>query len=93
MPERVWADGFGNAIFLRQILDNQEDHLPCEACTTAVEEDCVGELGFYVGVQSGSVDVLEEDFQAAVANRHEAFFAPFAENAQETVFFVYITDL
>ena len=50
MPERVRTDGFGNAISLRQVLDNQEDHLSGQSCTTAVEENGVGEFWLYVDV-------------------------------------------
>ena len=45
MPESVWADGLSDAVFLGQVLDNQENHLTCKACATAVEENGVGEFG------------------------------------------------
>ena len=44
VAEGVWADGLGDAVFLSQVLDNQEDHLPCEARASAVEENRVGEF-------------------------------------------------
>ena len=46
MPKGVWADGFGDAILLCQVLDNQENHLASESCPTAVEENGVGEFRF-----------------------------------------------
>ena len=81
VPESVWADGLGDAISLSQILDNQEDHLSREACATTVEKNGVGEFGLHVDMQPCALDVLEQDFQAAVADGHEPFLAAFAENA------------
>ena len=59
MPKRVRADGLGEAVSFSQVLDNQEDHLACKACATAVEENRIGEFGLYVDVKSGSFNVLE----------------------------------
>ncbi len=93
MSESVRTDGFGNAVFLRQVLDNQEDHLSCEACASAVEENRVSEFGFWRDMQTCAFDVLEQDFQTAIANGYKSFFAAFAEDAQEAVVSVYIADL
>ena len=59
VPEGVWADGLGDTISFSQVLDNQEDHLACKACATAVEENRIGEFGFHVDMQSCAFDVLE----------------------------------
>ena len=75
MSEGMRADGFVDAILLGEFFHDEEDHLACEACATAVEENGVGEFGFRRDVQSGAFDVLEEDFQAAVADGHEPFLA------------------
>ena len=93
MPERVWADGFGNIIFLRQVLDNQENHLSGQSCATTVEENGVGEFGLYVDVQPCAFNVLEQDFQAVVADGNKPFLAAFAKNAEKAVVSVYIADL
>ena len=93
MPKRVRTNGFGDAISLRQVLDNQEDHLSGQSCATAVEKDGVGEFGLHVDVQPCAFDVLEQDFQAVVADRHKALLAAFANDAQKAVFSVDIADL
>ncbi len=93
MPKRVRADDFGNTIFLRQVLDNQEDHLSGQSRATAVEENGVGEFGFRCDVQSCAFNVVEQDFQAVVAYGHQPFLAALAEDAEETVVAVYIADL
>ena len=93
MPKRVRTDDFGDAVSLGQVLDNQEDHLSGEACATTVEKNGVGEFGLHVDMQPCALDVLEQDFQAAVADGHEPFLAAFAENAQEAVFLIYVADL
>ena len=49
VPEGVRTDGLGDAVFLCQVLDNQKNHLACETCATAVEENGVGEFGFGCG--------------------------------------------
>ena len=93
MPECVRTDGFCNTIFLRQVLDNQEDHLSRQSRASAVEENRVGEFGLNVDVQPCAFDVLEEYFQTAIANGYKSFLAAFAEDAQEAVVPIYITDL
>ena len=93
MPERVWTDGFGNAISLRQVLDNQEDHLSGQSCTTAVEKNGVGEFGFWRDMQTCAFDVLEQNFQTAVADGNQALFAAFSNDAEEAIVFIYIADL
>lgn len=62
MPEGVWADGFGDTVFLSQVLDNQENHLSGEASSSAVEEYRVGEFGLRRDMQSRTFYILEEDF-------------------------------
>ena len=62
VPEGVRTDGLGDAVFLCQVLDNQENHLPCEASSSAVQEHCVGEFGLWRDVQSGAFNVLKQDF-------------------------------
>ena len=93
VPESVRADGLSDAVSLRQVLDNQEDHLSGQSCATAVEENGVGEFGLHADVQSCAFDVLEHYFQAVVADRHKALLAAFANDAQEAVFSVDIADL
>ena len=93
MSEGMRADGFVDAILLGEFFHDEEDHLACESCATAVEENGVGEFGFRRDVQPCTFDVLEEDFQAAVADGHEPFLAAFADDAQEAVVAVDIADL
>ena len=93
MPERVWTDGLCDAVFLSQVFHDEENHLSREACSTAVEENRVSEFRFYVDVQPSAFDVLIEDFQARISYGHQSFFAALAEDAQETVVFIYIADL
>ena len=106
MSEGMRADGFVDAILLGEFFHDEEDHLACEACATAVEENGVGEFGFRRDVQSGAFDVLEEDFQAAVADDvleedfqaavadgHEPFLAALADDTQEAVVAVDVADL
>ena len=93
MPESMRADGFVDAILLGEFFHDEEDHLACEACATAVEENGVGEFGFRRDVQSGAFDVLEEDFQAAVADGHEPLLAALADDAEEAVVAVDVADL
>ena len=93
MSEGMRADGFVDAILLGEFFHDEEDHLACEACATAVEENGVGEFGFRRDVQSGAFDVLEEDFQAAVAYGDKAFFAAFAKDTQEAIFLIDVADL
>ena len=62
MSESMWADDFGDAIFLSQVLDNQENHLSCQTCASAVEEYRIGEFGFGCDMQSRTFYILEEDF-------------------------------
>ena len=93
MPEGVWADGLSDAVFLSQVFDNQENHLACKACATAVEENGVGEFGLGGDVQSCAFNILEEDFQAAVANGYEPFLAAFADDAKKAIITVNVADL
>ena len=93
MSESMRTDGFGNAVSLGQVLDNQKNHLACEACATAVKKHNVGEFWFYVDVQPCALNVLEQDFQAAVADGYKPFLATFAEDAQKPFVPVYIADL
>ena len=93
MPKSVWTDGFVDAILLGEFFHDKENHLACEACASAVEEDGVGEFGFGRDVQSRAFYVLIEDFQATVANGDEAFLATFAKDAQKAVFLVDVADL
>ena len=81
VPESVRTDGFGNAVSFRQVLDNQENHLSGQSCATAVEENGVSIFGLHVDVQPCAFDVLEQDFQAVVADRHKALLAAFANDA------------
>ena len=62
MPESVWTDGFVDAILLGEFLHDEENHLAREACSSAVEEDGVGEFGFGCDVQPRTFYVLVEDF-------------------------------
>ena len=62
MPESVWTDGFVDAILLGEFLHDEENHLSREACSSAVEEDGVGEFGFGRDVQPRTFYVLIEDF-------------------------------
>ena len=93
VPERVRTDGLGDAVFLRQVLHNQEDHLACEACASAVEEHRVGEFRLRVDVQPCAIDVVEKDAQTAVADGYEPFLAALADDTEEAIVFVYIADL
>ena len=93
MPEGMRADGFVDAILLGEFFHDEEDHLACESCATAVQEYSVGEFGFRRDVQPCTFDVLEEDFQAAVTDGHEPLFAAFADDAEEAVVAVDVTDL
>ena len=93
VPESVRADGFGDAVFLSQVLDNQENHLSGQSCATTIEEYNIGEFGFWSDVQSCAFDILEQNFQAGVADGDEPFLAALADNAQETVFSVDVADL
>ena len=93
MPECMWTDGFSNVISIGQVLDNQEDHLARKASATAVEEYSIGVFGLGCDVQSCAFDVLEQDFQAAVADGNKPFLAALAYNAQEAVFAIDIADL
>ena len=93
MPECVRTDGFCNTIFLRQVLDNQEDHLSRQSRASAVEENRVGEFGFWRDMQTCAFDVLEQDFQAAFADGNKPFFAALADDAEKAVVSVYIADL
>ena len=81
VSERVRTDGLGDAVFLRQVLDNQEDHLSREARATTVEKNSVGEFGLHVDVQSCPFDVLVENFQAAVSDGNQSFLASLAKDA------------
>lgn len=93
MPECVRTDGFCNTIFLRQVLDNQEDHLSRQSRATAVEENGVGEFRFWRDMQTCAFDVQEQDFQAVVADGNKPFLAAFAKNAEKAVVSVYIADM
>ena len=59
MSKGMWTDGLGDTVFLRQVLDNQEDHLSSEACASAIEENGIGEFGLHVDVQPCAFDVLK----------------------------------
>lgn len=93
MPESMWADGLIDAVSLGQIFDNQEDHLTSKACSTAIEEDRVGEFRIWRDVKPCTLDVLVEDFQAAVADGHKSFLTALADDAEEAVVTVDVTDL
>ena len=93
MSKSMWADDLGYAVFLSQVLNNQENHLSGEASSSAIEEYRVCEFGFGRDVYPCAFNILEEDFQAAVADGHKPFLAAFAENAQEAVFLIYVADL
>ena len=46
VAEGMGTDGFVDAILLGEFFHDKENHLACEACASAVEEDGVGEFGF-----------------------------------------------
>ena len=46
MPEGMGTDGFVDAILLGEFFHDEEDHLACQTCASAVEKDGVGEFGF-----------------------------------------------
>ena len=93
MPKRVWADDFVDAVFFGEFFHDVEDHLTGEACASTVQKDRVSEFGFGCDVQPRSLDVLVEDFQAAVADGNKPFLAALADDAQEAVFLIDIADL
>ena len=93
MPKRVWADDFVDAVFFGEFFHDEEDHLTGEACASTVQKDRVSEFGFGCDVQPRSLDVLEEDFQAAVADGHEPFLAAFADDAEKAIVTVDVADL
>ena len=68
MPEGMGTDGFVDAILLGKFFHDEKDHLACETCASAVEEDRVGEFRFGRDVKPRTFYVLIEDFQAAVAD-------------------------
>ena len=93
MSKSMWADDLGYAVFLSQVLNNQENHLSGEASSSAIEEYRVGEFGFGRDVYPCAFNILEEDFQAAVADGHKSFFAALADDAQEAIVTVDVADL
>ena len=93
VPESMRTDGFGDAVSFRQVLDNQENHLARQSRATAVEENGVGEFEFRSNMQPCAFNVLEQDFQAAVADGYEPFLAALANDAEEAIVSVNIADL
>ena len=93
VAEGVRADALGDAVLFGEVFHDEEDHLSGEARAAAVQKHGVGEFGLHVDVQSGALDVLEQDFQAAVADGYKPFLAALAEDAQEAVFAINVADL
>ena len=44
------ADDFVDAILLGEFFYDKENHLPCEACASAVQENCIGKFRFWCDV-------------------------------------------
>ena len=93
VPKSMRADGLGDAVLFSEFFHDKEDHLSGEASASSVQKHGVGEFGLGVDVQPRTFDVLVEDFQAAVADGDEPFFAALADDAQEAVFLIDIADL
>ena len=60
MSEGMRADGFVDAILLGEFFHDEEDHLACEACATAVEEN---------GVFKKELEAFAKEKAAAFARR------------------------
>ena len=56
------TDGFGDAVSLCQVFDNQENHLSGETGASIIEENGIGKFWFHVDVQSSPFDILKEEY-------------------------------